>query len=143
MTLHLRLRHLHHYEHSHYRFPYRYHQVIDARRDYRRLHRYIRVGCARRRGGGILCWQVQSPVPLLYLSRSALARLSSRSSFLCGTSCQLLWQFKGPTFWQRAAGFVQRFLRETWFPHSTWRGLGLRARVRLTHFSACSALMSE
>ena len=65
------------------------------RRDYRRLHRYIRVGCARRRDGGILYWQAQSPVLLLYLSRSALARLSSRSNFLCGTSCQLLQFFKG------------------------------------------------
>lgn len=113
------------------------------RRDYRRLHRYIRVGCARRRDGGILYWQAQSPVLLLYLSRSALARLSSRSNFLCGTSCQLLQYFKGPTFWQWVTGFVQRFLGETWFQYSTWRCLGLRTRVRLTPFFACPFLCQK
>jgi len=143
MTPHLRLRKLHHSKHSHYRFRYTYHQVIEERRDYRRLHRYIRVGCAKRRGGGILYWQAQLRVPLLSLLRSALARLSSRSSFLCGTSCLPLYQSRGLTFWQWIAGFIQRVLGETWFPHPTWRGLGLCARVRLTLFSGCSSLMSE
>jgi hypothetical protein len=83
MTPHLRLRKPHH---NKYHIRYTYHQVIEERRDYRRLHRYIRVGCARRRGGGNLYWQAQSRVPLLSLLRSALARLSSRSSFSCGTS---------------------------------------------------------
>ena len=48
-----------------------------------------------------------------------------------------------PYFWQWIAGFIQRLLGETWFPHPTWRGLGLCARVRLTPLSACSALISE
>jgi hypothetical protein len=72
----LRLRRRHHHWHRHYLFRYTYHQAIDERRDYHHLHKYIRAGCARRPGGGILYLRAQLLVPLLYLLRSTLARSS-------------------------------------------------------------------
>jgi hypothetical protein len=98
MAPHLRPRKLHYNKHSQYRIRYTYHQAIEERRDYRRLHRYIRVGCTRRRGDGILYWQAQLRVPLLSLLRSVLARLSSHSSFSCGTSSLTPLSIRGAYF---------------------------------------------
>ncbi len=140
MNPHLRLRNLHH---SHYHIHYTYHQVIDEKRDYRRLHRYIRVGCARRRGGGILYWQAQLLVPLLYLSRSAPARPSLRNSFSCGTSCKPPINLSGLLFGSGLQGSYNAYSEKRGFRIPHGEVLVFALAYELTLLSLCSFLMSE